>query len=219
MAEAFITTQAGGLDIIPNPALKPEASYSYEIGIGQFIGENILADAAVFQSDFTDLIEPRFVTVAGILKGQFNNVTSARIQGVELSVKSGFFDKSLFLDVGYTYVYPRDLTLNDILKYRPRHVFYAGVLAHTGFFRAGVDFRYISKIERIDEEFKLFVNDADERSPIYVIDVRLGADLERAGIPLSLAFNINNIFQYNYVELIGNIMPPRSYTLAAEVTL
>ena len=31
--------------------------------------------------------------------------------------------------------------------------------------------------------------------------------------------NINNILQYNYVELIGNIMPPRTYVLSLEAKL
>ncbi len=216
VAEAFIVTQAGGLDIIPNPGLKPERSSSYEIAASQFLGETAIFDVALFQSGFSDLIEPRFVSVGGTLKGQFNNVTKARVQGVEASIKSAFFEKNMFVDIGYTYVYPKDLTQGGILKYRPRHILYAGLLTRSGMFTAGVDFRYISRIERIDEEFKAFVNDADERVATYVTDVRLGVDLEKAGLPLSVNLNINNIFQYIYVELIGNLMPPRNYVLVVE---
>ncbi len=215
-AEAFVTTQAGGLDIIPNPELIPERSYSYEVGLSQMIGETAIVDLAVFQSDFYDLIEPRFVSVGGTLKGQFNNVTRARVQGMEFSTTAGFFEKAVFIDLGYTYVYPRDVNLRDILKYRPRHVLHAAGLVHAGIFTLGADFRYVSRVERIDEEFRSFVNDADQRVAIYLVDVRVGADLSNAGIPLSVIFNVHNLLQQNYVELIGNLAPPRRFILALE---
>jgi hypothetical protein len=50
-------------------------------------------------------------------------------------------------------------------------------------------------------------------------DLRLGADFSRIDFPLTAQLNINNIFQYNYVELIGNIAPPRSVVLTLEVKL
>jgi len=33
------------------------------------------------------------------------------------------------------------------------------------------------------------------------------------------SINVKNIFQYNYVELIGNIMPPRTYMMTLEAKL
>ncbi|MEK9138728.1 MAG: hypothetical protein AAB393_16520, partial [Bacteroidota bacterium] len=52
-----------------------------------------------------------------------------------------------------------------------------------------------------------------------VTDLRLGADLSKISFPLTIQLNINNIFQYNYVELIGNIAPPRTMVLTLEAKL
>jgi iron complex outermembrane receptor protein len=219
IAEAFITTQAGGLDIVPNPRLKPERSYSLEMGLSQPVGEVALFDLAIFHSSFSDLIEPGFVVIDSLLKGRFNNVVKARVQGIETSLKLGLFDRSVFLDAGYTYVYPKDLTRHDILKYRPRHLLYAGGLARIGWCSIGADFRYLSRVERIDEEFSLFITDAGERVSISIADVRLGADFTQLGFPLSVLLNVNNLLQYNYVELIGNLAPPRTVVLTIETSL
>ncbi len=58
--------------------------------------------------------------------------------------------------------------------------------------------------------------DGDERVPIFVTDFRIGADFGFAGLPLNATFNVTNALQYNYVELIGNMMPPRNYVLVLE---
>ena len=218
VAEAFVTTNLSGFPIIPNPNLKPEQSYTFEIGASQVVGNTAMFDVAWFASHFDDLIESGFTPQ---LQGQFNNVTKARIEGIELSTRVGLLDNSLLFGVGYTYVRPKDLTTGDILKYRPRNLLYAQATAHAGMFDAGVEFRYISRVERIDEEFVTLgvVIDGDRRVPTYVTDIRIGADLEGIGIPLTVRLNIDNLFQYNYVELIGNIAPPRSYVLTLETQL
>ena len=172
----------------------------------------------MFQSDFENLIESGFTAQ---FQGQFSNVTRARIQGVEASARLALLDNALLVDVGYTYISPKDRTKNDILKYRPRHLLYANGLTQFGMFSVGVDFRFISRVERIDEEFVTLgiVKNGDQRVAAYVTDLRLGADLSKISFPLTIQLNINNIFQYNYVELIGNIAPPRTMVLTLEAKL
>jgi len=220
VAEAFVTTQVGPLRVGPNPTLKPERSYSYELGASQLFGDVALIDVALFQTDFTNLIEASVTTFP---QAQFSNVTKARIQGIETSAKFGLFTKALFVDIGYTYVYPKDRTKDDILKYRPRHVLYASGLLRYGALRVGVDFRYLSRVERIDEELVTpplaIVKDGGQRVEILLTDVRLAADLTQLDFPLVASLNITNIFQYNYVELIGNLGPPRNIVLVLEAKL
>jgi outer membrane receptor protein involved in Fe transport len=216
VAEAFIVAQVGGVDIIPNPALRPERSVSLEAGINQLIGQAAIVDVALFQSEYRELIESGFVIVDGVLKGQFNNVTRARVQGVEVSARAAFFERDLLLDAGYTYVYPRDLDLQDILKYRPRHVLYAGATGRLGLLTLGADFRYLSRVEKIDEELALFINDADARVAIVTVDARCAADISLAGAPASVSLLVNNILQYNSVELAGILSPPRTYSVSLE---
>jgi len=223
VAEAFISTTAGGFLIVPNPALLPERSYSYEVGGSQALGEIASLDLAFFLTDFSDLVETGFDTLG---RGVFSNVTRARITGLETSLKCGLFDRALLLDASYMYISPRDRTRDDVLKYRPRNLFYASVLARFGMFTLGSDFRHLSRIERIDDEFVApllgrppIIPDGDQRVSIYVTDLRFGADFSTLDVPLTASLNVNNIFQYNYVELIGNMAPPRSVVLVLETRL
>ena len=218
VAEAFVRTQVSGFLIEPNPNLKPERSFSYELGLSQMLGDAALVDVAAFQNDFENLIESGF-TPAGT--GQFSNVTKARIQGAECSLKAGLLGKTLTVEIAYTYVYPKDRTTNDILKYRPRHLVYTSAVARAGVALLGIDFRYISRVERIDEDFVRLgiVKDGDLRVATYVLDLRAGTDFTSIGVPLSVNLHVNNLLQYNYVELIGNLATPRTFILSVEASV
>jgi outer membrane receptor protein involved in Fe transport len=218
VAEAFVRTQVSGLEVEPNPSLSAERSSSYEIGVNQLLGEVALVDVAIFLSDLENLIESG-INAAG--RVQFRNVTEARIEGAEISAKLGLFNKALYLEANYTYLHPRDRTQNDILKYRPRHLLYASALTRFRAVSFGIDFRYISRVERIDEELVNLgvIKDGGERVASYVTDVRCGVDFGGMNVPLSATLNVKNVFQYNYVELIGNLAPPRSVSLTLEAQL
>jgi iron complex outermembrane receptor protein len=218
LPEAFVEAGSTGLLAVPNKDLKPESSTSYEAGLSQSLGDIGSIDLAAFRSDIENLIEPGLFAVGSDLQVQWRNVTRARVQGFEISGLARFFNGGLVCNLGYTYVYPEDLTQNDILKYRPRHVFHGDVRGKIGWLSASADFRFVSRIERIDDELvdAGVIPDGDQRVPIYVTDIRVGADLSPVGIPLSVSLIVNNVFQHNYVELIGNIMPPRTYVLVLE---
>jgi outer membrane receptor protein involved in Fe transport len=221
VAEAFITANISGVLAVPNKDLKPERSYSYEVGLSQILGEVGSFDIAAFRSDFDNMIEPGLVVSNQNLQIQWRNVTQARVQGIETSFKLGLFDGGLMYDFSYTYVYPEDRTQHDLLKYRPRHLFYTSLLARVGMFSAGGDFRYLSRVDRIDNELvdTGIIPDGDAREDIFVTDLRIGADFSFIGFPLTATVNVNNALQRNYVELIGNIMPPRTYVLVLEAKL
>ncbi len=224
VAEAFISATVSGIQTVPNVDLRPERSLSYEVGLSQRLWGFGLFDIAGFRSDYDDLIEAGLYASASTIEIQWRNVTKARVTGMETSIKLGAFDGDLQFGAGYTYVYPQNLTTGGILKYRPRHVFYTNVAGRLGMFRAGVDFRYISRIEEIDSALvksTLIPNgiivDGDQRVPIYVADLRLGADFTLFGVPAAADLHVNNLFRYNYVELIGNMMPLRNYVFVLEL--
>jgi iron complex outermembrane receptor protein len=220
VAEAFISGEVSNLATLPNKNLQPERSSSYEIGVSQSIGGLGTADIAAFRSDFDNLIEPGLYAPAGsnLPYIQWRNVTEARVQGIEASFRFGLFDGGLGCNIGYTYAYPEDVSTHEVLRYRPRHLFYANLTGRAGIFTAGGDFRFVSRVENIDIELVNLgiIPDGDQRQDILVTDVRAGADLAFTGVPLSATLQVNNLFQRNYVELTGNIMPPRTYVLVLE---
>jgi iron complex outermembrane receptor protein len=219
VAEAFIEATASNLTTIPNADLKPEQSLSYEVGVAQQFGDFATIDVAAFRSDYDNLIEAGLILSGQNLLIQWRNVTRARVQGVEASLKLGLFEGAIQSGVNYTYVFPEDRSIGDVLKYRPRHLVYADLRARVGWLSAGADFRFVSRVDRIDQELVDvgIVADGIERTRIIVTDVRLGVDFPLFGADATATAMVNNVFQYNYVELIGNMMPPRTYMLVLEL--
>lgn len=102
-----------GFGPVGNPALKPETSRGWEVGIDQtFWDERILAGATYFRNDFRNLID--FVFGQGYL-----NRTQAESAGVEIYGELKPLD---FLTLRGTYTYTRtdDENKNRLLR-RPSH--------------------------------------------------------------------------------------------------
>lgn len=217
IGEKFAVASSSGITTKPNPGLRSEKSISMEIGAKHDVEGYASIDAAVFQSNYEDLVEP----VVDVKDGKivFQNVNKARIRGFEIGVQSGWLDKLLQVNLGYTYIYPEDLTLNRILKYRPRHLFYATGIASYADFDLQADFRYISRMEEIDDELSVVVRDTDKRVETFVTDLRLSYSLASLSLPLRATFAVNNLFNYNYVEIIANLAPIRNYTLTLEMKM
>lgn len=218
LGELYSNTSTGGISIVPNPDLLPEKSLSYEIGARIPISWYGLLDAAIFQDDYWNMIEPEFTPNGQI---QFENVTRARVQGYEIDVSSGVGTDFLTLSASYTYIYPRDISANAILKYRSREILYASADLSRSIFRASIDFRYLSKFENYDQELVQagIVKNGDQRVPAFITDLRAGVDLTSVGYPVGVSLVVNNAFEYYYVEMIGNIAPIRNYSVVVSMKL
>ena len=214
MGEAFTTTSMGNFLVIPNPNLKAEDSFSMEIGWRQTYNDYLSSDIAVFYSRYRDLIEASFIT-EGENKGkiQFQNVVEARTGGTEININFQPLPKQLFFNLGYTFVYPRNIELKDYLKYRPRHLLYLHGRWMTGIWTLGADYRFISRYDRIDEELSAIIPDADVRGNAHVVDMRLETDFRWRTMLWRLTLQANNLLQYHYIDQPGSIAPIRNYVL------
>lgn len=213
-----VATGVSALSVAPNPNLQPERSVSLEIGASALVGENTMVDAAIFQNNYSDLIEasvdPSFVI-------KFNNVTKARIRGGELGIKSSWFEKSINIEASYTYTDSRDLDRETVLKFRPRHILYGSLGFRSGSLRFSIDGRFVSRVEEIDENLVRLapIVNGDQRVPIKVVDGRVSYDFTELGAHLRIGFNVYNMLNYHYVELIGNLAPVRTYMVVLESIL
>ncbi len=216
LSEAYTSTSTGGITIRPNPNLKPETNWTFEVGANYQLNNYINLDAALFDNEYYDFIEPTVDPNDGFV--HFENVTRARIQGLEFNSNYSFFNNSLKLTLNYTYLWARDLQLNQALKYRPRHMALASLDYSIGNFDFGADFRYSSRVEEMDFELVSLgvVKDGTKRVDVQVLDVRAAYNLSLFKIPAKIFLNVNNVFNYNYVELIANIAPIRNYSLSME---
>ena len=211
-----VSTGVSHIKIVPNDSLKPERSVSFEVGGSQWLGERVFLDLALFQSDYYDLIE------AGVNKDRleilFSNITRARIHGMELGIKTDWFDRFLATDFSYTYTDPIDLSDNSVLMFRSRHLFYASLTANYRHWRTEVNFRYVSRVEAIDENLVRLapINDGDQRVACKVVDAGVTYNLINTGLPITIGLTVKNLTNYYYVELIGNLAPIRTYYLSVE---
>ena len=123
--------------------------------------------------------------------------------------------------LNYIYLWARDLQLNQALKYRPRNSVTASLDYLLNNFDFGADFRYWSRVEKMDFELVDLglLKDGRMRVPVYVLDLRANSSLDVFGIPGKISINANNILNYNYVELIGNLAPIRNYSVGLEFFL
>lgn len=125
IAEKYVLYSLGGVQILPNLALKPERGFTTEIGykrmlkIGNWLG---YFDASVFWTEFKDMIEftfgSRALNVPPYFQPYFQsqNIARARIFGWEFQlygVGNIAPNVDLAVQMGYTYFYGVDLNAKD----------------------------------------------------------------------------------------------------------
>lgn len=218
-SEVFTTVGVGGgIDVKSNPDLKAETSLSFETGAVYNYSKDLSFDLALYQTDYKDFIEPVLTKEAKI---QFLNLSKARIQGIELNTNWSIIPGQLKFTAGYNYMWARDLGKNIAMKYRPLNSVYVQMRYSPYPFDFGIDFRYMSKVEEIDFNLTTppiaLVKDGDKRVPIYVTDLSAGYNFLLGGTPAKIYLNAKNIFNYNYVEFMGNLAPIRNFSFSFEL--
>ncbi|MEN8194484.1 MAG: TonB-dependent receptor, partial [Bacteroidota bacterium] len=216
LAEAFTSTTTSGITVKPNPKLKSETSYTIEIGGNHSFSKIFFLDIALFDNEYHNFIEPVIDPEDGNIV--FENITRARILGAEASGTFSLFEKNLILKMGYTLLDSKDKETGKELKYRPKNSLVLSGDYTIGLFKAGFDFRYNSRVEEIDNALIDFglVPDGKARVDIKVLDLRAGYNLVIREFPVQIFLNANNILNYNYVEMIGNLAPIRNYSLSLD---
>lgn len=219
LSEAFTSTSSSGIIVKPNPNIKSEHNLTVEFGLNYSPFNQLNLDLAAFSNEYYDMIEPGIDPKDG--KVVFTNLVRARIQGFETSALINILPDQLTLSFNYTYMWARDLEKGLALRYRPRHIFYSGIDFRKWNFEAEINFRYTSRVEEIDEELidLGIVVDGELRVPVYTTDLKLGYDFLSTGFPLNIYLNIKNIFNYNYIELIGNIRPIRNFSFGFNLAI
>jgi len=192
VGERFIEADmTSTIHLFKNPDLRPESGWTAELGIKQafkiskWLG---YVDLAFFWQEYKDMIEFMFVVKQNPfqLGFQSQNVSRARIAGVDLSVIGGgtIWKVPVRLLAGYTFNYPGDLssdtsqkkvdvylqnffqsmanidTLNgqgSVLKYRLRNVARADLEFDIGKFTPGISVTYNSVMDRIDGVFEFYI--------------------------------------------------------------
>ncbi|TAE24653.1 MAG: TonB-dependent receptor [Candidatus Kapaibacterium sp.] len=221
LTERFAALRFGSFSVAPNPGMRSERSWSFEIGGKQsftLFGEEWSVDAALFNNEFTDLVEPRLPDGTNP-QIQFINITQARISGAELALTGWLPMRLLGFETSLTAMSPRDVKLDKVLKYRSELLWYSRAIVPIGAFQFQVDYRYQSRFQEVDD-LSVAIRDATARVPIHVVDARVIANMfELVGLPMVLTLNVRNALDYYYNEIIGNLAPTRHITLQVDMKL
>jgi outer membrane receptor for ferrienterochelin and colicins len=201
--EQFVSTYQFGFRVVPNPSLRGEQAWSGEVGTTVTVLDRVRVDGAVFASFYRDLIGPAVVPDQPFVF-QFQNVSRARVAGLDVGVNAQVLPDFVEIQAGYLYLSTEDRIAHRPLPYRSRHNVTGTVDLLGGL--AGVDARYRSRVlEVLGYPF-------DPRSAITIVDVRLGYRL--AGILWQLKFA--NLFNRFYVDVQErNPGAPRSISITA----
>lgn len=236
IAEKFISTTAGSLNIVANPTLEAEAGWTAEIGVRQGIGLGTLkgyVDISAFRSEYHDMIE--FNIQLGTFPPKFSaqNIGDTRITGMEIS--TGFQTKIGKLDwdfqAGYVYLDPVYRNFNDtiktlsssdknILKYRNKHSFkFNTQLRYQGFY-LGIGSEYRSFMEAIDIVFnelipgvKSFRESNTQGTQVWY------ANLGYRFSHWDISFRMDNLFNEAYTVRPAQLEAPRSVSLKIKYKL
>ena len=213
IAELFIESQQYIFQVKPNPDLQSETSVAAEIGIyWQTYWFDL--DLAVFSSHYQHLIEP--LLDQSDQKIQFRNITEARISGFEITTNWSWQFIPATGTISYTYLDPRDLSANLPLAYRHNHSLVISQQVNpavAGWLSFGMDYRYLSKMERVqlyDENAK---TGADQRVPIHLVGGFCNLLIKSS---LQLNLSVENLLQYYYVIIERNLGPVRLIKLRVD---
>jgi iron complex outermembrane receptor protein len=201
--EQFVSTIQSGFQVVPNPELTGERAWSGEVGTTATLFNRVRVDGAVFGSYYRDLIAP------GPAPGQpfvfqFQNVSRARILGLDLGVNSSIIPNWLEAQLTYLYLNTLDLDTEKALPYRSPHNLTATVNVWRQ--RFGVDVRYRSRIPEV------IAYPLDPRGDATVVDFRAAYNF----FNVTWQMRVGNVFNTFFVDVQERIpSAPRSLTLTA----
>lgn len=212
LAERYVTTRAFGFDVIPNPGLEPETAWSFEVGNALPLRSWGRLDAALFWTEARQLLEPTFVQVVDTVtkdtveKIQIRNISRARLRGLDLSLTVTPLGPAFTATVAYLLLDARDVGTDSVLAFRPRHLFTLGADYRWHALSVGGDFRYSSRIERIELEP---VFGGDPRVAARVLDLRAG--WEHGSLVGRLL--VTNALNYIYNLVPRTLEPVRTFSV------
>jgi iron complex outermembrane receptor protein len=202
--EQFVNTFQFGFQVIPNPALQGERSWSAEIGTSTVLWNRLQVDAAVFGSRYSNLIGPAAIPGSSPLTFQFQNIANARVVGLDLGANATVSARWLNLAATFLFLDSKDLDTGQPLPYRSKVNVTGTVTTLQG--HAGVDVHYRTASEEV------LAYPLDPRQNILVFDLRL--DYRLVGVLWQL--KVSNLFNTFYTNVLErNPGAPRMIGLTA----
>jgi outer membrane cobalamin receptor len=243
IAERYITTSAGVVNVFPNPGLQSETGWNAEFGVRQ--GFRIkdwkgLVDLAYFHTEYQNMVEFNFgqwapLDLSNILQSfgfKSVNVGNARISGVDVSLtgtgKVGAIRINSLL--GYTYTNPVSLTPDQVFAtdssgtnytYRNTSSDTSGntlKYRYNHLAKADIEFGYQKWALGGSMRYNSYMKNTDIIFDIIVPGVKQGRSINQAGdyvFDTRISYQATHKFKINF--LINNITHHEQMTRPADM--
>lgn len=200
--EQFVSSVQFGFRVIPNPALHGEHTWTGELGTAARPFRWLRTDATLFWSEYRNLIGPGLVIADGGLVAQFQNLSRARVRGLDLGLRSTLVPGRLGLSASYLFLDTKDLDTRLALPYRSRHNVTGTLELLQGLF--DVDLRWRSRVEQV------LAYPLDPRGAIALVDLRAAYRI----LGTVVQAKVGNLFQKVYPDVQERVPgAPRSVSL------
>ena len=225
LSERFIR-DGGMFTGIPNPALDKESMTAYEVGMFKQFGDKVSLDIAGYINDYDNLIESIITPVGSGGTFIYQNITKARIWGIETSLNYRPSNDWL-LNANYTYMNAKNLSyvagqssFQDLnpdptwLPYRAEHMASAGATwKPTNKLALTLNGRYVSQYKSIST----YANATRANYPGGFIVLNTGLKYQAVDT-VSLSLLCRNIGNVQYEEAEWFRAPGRSYVFGMDCT-
>lgn len=200
--EQFVSSVQFGFRVIPNPALHGEHAWTGELGTAARPFRWLRTDATLFWSEYRDLIGPGLTLADGGLVAQFQNLSRARVRGLDLGLRSSLVPGWLDLSASYLFLDTKDLDTRLALPYRSRHNVTGTLEVLRGLF--DMDLRWRSRVEQV------LAYPLDPRGAITLVDLRAAYRIFGTVVQVK----VGNLFQQVYPDVQERVPgAPRSLSL------
>ncbi|MCX7879847.1 MAG: TonB-dependent receptor [Ignavibacteria bacterium] len=221
ISERFASRRFSGFTIEPNPNLSPEKSWNIELGFSnesKIFSKSAYYDLSLFFSKYKNLIEPQFDPTAMKPTIRFKNVANAEIKGIDFSFNYAI-TQNTDLRMSLTFIDPIDLNTKEILKFRSKFHFTTGLLQEFDILNFSIFYKFVSKIVEVDNQLKFILKDYDVRTSTHLVDLNLNLDFKKFNLPIVFSISIQNLLDYYYVDLVGNLAPTRYISFGIKKTI
>jgi len=188
---------------IKNPSLRPEKSTGWDVGVDQsFLKGDLTFEATYFQNKFRDMIVANYVPSEFMY--QYQNVSRARTEGVELAVSTKI-TQTVKARVGATYLDVYDTTTGRArVAYKPRKSGDADLQ-----WQATTEWNIGGGVHYVADRMRSVLPTASYKISDYS-SVRVYTSYEVAKNVL-LKFRVENALNRSYEEIYGYPSPSRGY--------
>jgi outer membrane receptor for ferrienterochelin and colicins len=186
--EKYIRVDYLGFNVIRNPGLLSERTWFEEVGFMQELAGSTKVEVSLYQTDYWNMIEP-VINFLGTI--QFQNYIRARIRGIEGSIESWWWNRTLGVRASASFMDPLDIRRHEVLSYRPKVISDLTGFVNIGPFSFQAEYRYASRVETVQ------LNPLDPRVPVKLLFLRAEAKWRMC----TLQFAINNALNYNYAQI------------------